>query len=96
MKHTDLGDAKKQIKETHKRLKELLEQECEYCNSYLQQIIWKAYIYRSGAAPKDRYRECEDSLKKDGFKEAWVRGDKRIIKYLRGEIEAGKNRKSRS
>ena len=39
MKHTDLGEAKEQIKETYDRLHDLLKQECRSCRDYLQQII---------------------------------------------------------
>lgn len=96
MKHTDLGEAKEQIKETYDRLHALLKQECKSCGDYLKKIIWQAYIYRSGAAPKGGYRDYENNLKEHGFKEAWIRGDRDITKYLRMEIEAGKNKKSRS
>lgn len=96
MKSTDLGDAREQIKQTYDRLRALLKQECTACSTHLKQIIWQAYIYHSGSSAKGGYRDHEDDLKQCGFKEAWVRGDRDITKYLRMEIGADlRNKKSR-
>lgn len=94
MKHSNLGEAKEQIKQTYGRLLTLLKQNCTACPGSLKQIIWQAYIFHSGAAPKGGYKDCEDDLKSCGFKEAWVRGDRDIAKYLRMEIKADLRRKN--
>lgn len=96
MKGSDLGEVKEQIKQTYERLSALLKQECTSCPGNLKQIIWQAYIYHSGASPKGGYRDCEDYLKGCGFKEAWVRNDRDISKYLRMEIGTTKNKKSQT
>lgn len=94
MKHTDPSKAKEQIEETYKRLKNLLNKECESCKDYLQQIVWLAYIYCWGSSPTSKYRDRQGvSLK--GFKDVRVCHDKNIINYLRGEMKVEKNKKSR-
>ncbi len=96
MKHTDLGEARDQIKQTYDRLCMLLKQECSSCPGFLKQIVWQAYIYHSGTSAKGGYRDHEDNLKQYGFKDVWVRSDRDISKYLRMEISADlRNKKTR-
>lgn len=94
MKTSNLGEAKEQIEQTYNRLHFLLKQNCASCQTYLKQIIWQAYIYHSGSAPKGGYRDCEDELKRLGFTDAWVRGERDITRYLRMESGTMKSKKS--
>lgn len=96
MKHTDMSKAQEQIEQTYNRLLTLLRSECILCTDYLRQIVWQAYIYYSGAAPRGGYRDIEKALKGKGFKEAWVRNERDITEYLRMEIGASlRNNKTR-
>ncbi len=85
MKSSDLGDAEEQIKSTHRKLSELLKKECKLCNERLDQIIWKAYIYRSSGSPKRQAEDCVGNLIKYGFKRgnALVLGKPDITDFLR-------------
>ncbi|MBV9688861.1 MAG: hypothetical protein JO202_04020 [Ktedonobacteraceae bacterium] len=87
MKSANLGEAEEQIKETYTHLREMLKKECTFCKDYLQQINWRAYIYRSGAAPKKDADRCVERLEKCGFAKGNVKvlDNPDITEFLRKE-----------
>jgi hypothetical protein len=96
MKSDDLGKAEMQIKNTYKNLRERLNAECTFCKETFKQISWRAYIYRSGGAPKKDVDTCVDALEKAGFERgnAVVLGNPDITSFLRGDIKTWKRNKS--
>lgn len=95
MKSDNLGDAEKQIKETYEHLYKMLKRECNFCKDRLEQIIWRAYIYRSGDGPKKDADDCVGKLEKAGFKSgnAVVLGNPDITDFLRNGLQTWKNKK---
>ncbi|GAC1390036.1 MAG: hypothetical protein NVS4B11_03040 [Ktedonobacteraceae bacterium] len=85
MKSRNLGEAEEQIKSTYDRLRELMKRECESCNDYFEQIVWKAYVYRATGGPERQSEECVEKLMKYGFKKgnAVVLGRPDITNFLR-------------
>ena len=85
MKHATLGDPEQQVKDTYEHLYKMLNTECKSCKDKLSQIIWRAYIYRSVAAPKQGANACVESLEKAGFKSGNVAvlGNPDIADFLR-------------
>lgn len=85
MKTSNLGQAEEQIKTTHTRLAALLRQECKFCEDYLKQVIWRAYIYRSTGIPSQQASTCVDRLLAYGFKKGnvVVLGNPDITTFLR-------------
>jgi hypothetical protein len=86
MKSDNLGVAEKQIETTYTRLHEMLRNECSSCRDSLNRLIWRAYIYRSGGAPKKDVDSCVERLEKY-FKRGnvVVLGNPDITKFLRKE-----------
>lgn len=93
MKSDNLGEAEMQIKGTYGHLRELLNDECKFCKNILRQVIWRAYIYRSGGTPKDA-DDCVKALIKAGFESgnAVVLGNPDITAFLRGETKTWKKK----
>lgn len=87
MKSDSLGDAEEQVKTTYGHLQKMLNAQCIFCKDKLRQIIWRAYIFRSGGAPKKDAKACVESLEKAGFKKGnvVVLGNPDITDFLRNE-----------
>jgi hypothetical protein len=85
MKSSNLVEAEEQIKSTYNRLQELLKAECRLCSDAIEQITWKAYIYRSSGGPKKDAMECVERLVQYGFKKgnAVILGQASITEFLR-------------
>jgi hypothetical protein len=96
MKSDNLGDAEQQIKDTHKHLSEMLKNDCKFCKrDQLDQIIWRAYIYRSGGGPKKDADVCVKNLEKYGFRSGNVAvlGNPDITTFLRSGIKTWNHKK---
>jgi ribosomal protein L31E len=80
-----LRNAGEQVKDTYEYLMKKLNAECISCKDKLNEIIWRAYIYRSGGAPKKDVYACVESLEKAGFKSGnvVVLGNPDITDFLR-------------
>lgn len=94
MKSDNLGEAETQIKVTYNHLRKMLDDECKFCKSTLKQVIWRAYIYRSGGGPKKDTQDCVKALVKAGFESgnAVVLGNPDITGFLRGETKTWKKK----
>jgi len=97
MKSDDLGKAEKQVKDTYEHLRKMLSAECMHCKDKLPQIIWRAYIYRSGGGPKKDAEACVRSLEKAGFKSGNVAvlGNPDITEFLREGISNWRQKASK-
>lgn len=86
MKSDNLGVAEEQIKATYTRLHEMLKGECAFCRDYLSRVTWRAYIYRSGGAPKRDADTCVERLEKQfGKGNVVVLGNPDVTRFLRKE-----------
>jgi len=82
----NLGDAAEQIIEARNHLARMLKAECQSCGDYLEQVVWRACIYRHSSSQKQS-AECAYKLKDAGFREidiTYLRGDGEVGPFLRG------------
>ena len=88
MKSDNLSNAEKQVKDTYGYLYKMLIDECKFCKDRLRQVIWRAYIYRSGGGPKKDVDDCVKKLEKLGFESGnvMVLGNPDITDFLRNGI----------
>ena len=88
MKSDNVQSASEQILSTYNHLVPLLKDECKACLTYLNRIVWCAYIYRSGTAPKDSNKYIK-KLTDHGFKRENVAlsGNRDIAAFLRDRIK---------
>ena|SRR5579884_750567 len=97
MKSDNLGEAEMQIKVTYDYFNKMLSNECRLCRDQYQQIIWRAYIYRSGGAPKKDADICVERLEKAGFQKGnvVVLGNPDISDFLRAEERQWKRKNAK-
>lgn len=84
--NNNLGDAAEQIINARNHLARMLKAECQSCNDYLEQVVWRVCLYRHSSSQKQS-AECARKLKEAGFKEidiAYLRGDGEVGPFLRG------------
>ncbi|GEM_PF-2563255 len=85
MKHSRLDSAAEQIKRTYEHLYQRLKSECKGCEEIFQQIVWRAYVYRTGSSTVDT-EECKKLLRdKFGPENIRVSSNPDILGFLRGE-----------
>ncbi len=97
MKHATLGEAEQQVKDTYDHLHTMLNAECISCKDTLKRIIWRAYIYRSGSAPRKDADACVKGLEQYGFKSGnvAVQGNPNITDFLRNGLTSWKHKSSK-
>ena len=93
MKGSKLNNAAAQLKATYDHLQQILKTDCQNCKHLLNQITWRAYVYRSRAAMQDIQKCQEILINYFGKENVAVSSNLDITGFLRGEsvTQKGKN-----